>query len=185
MKIKGFTLIELVIVMIIIGILASIALPQFGSILTKSKQAEAYDVLARMYKGYRGLLADGVINVSSGNFADGSVFNPDESDILPNSPNGRSDLSWKALGFEKNSNYLGNAESKLYFSYDFLKVGENSNLRSVYLGARPTCITAPWAIAYRKISNSWIPGTELFPVNYDERIYIYLHNGTIVKSSPF
>lgn len=48
MKKKGFTLIEVLIVVIIIGILASIALPQYVSTLEKARSAEAVTALGSM-----------------------------------------------------------------------------------------------------------------------------------------
>jgi prepilin-type N-terminal cleavage/methylation domain-containing protein len=46
---KGMTLIELVIVVVIIGILASIAIPRFMRVSTKSKQSEAKGILKQIY----------------------------------------------------------------------------------------------------------------------------------------
>jgi len=46
---KGFTLIELMIVVVIIGILAALAIPRFMAATTKSKQSEAKQLLKQIY----------------------------------------------------------------------------------------------------------------------------------------
>jgi len=46
---KGFTLIELMIVVVIIGILAALAIPRFMQATTKSKQSEAKQLLKQVY----------------------------------------------------------------------------------------------------------------------------------------
>lgn len=50
---KGFTLLELMIVVVILGILAAMAIPRFITVTTKSKQSEAKLILKQIYSNER------------------------------------------------------------------------------------------------------------------------------------
>lgn len=50
---KAFTLIELMIVVVIIGILAAMAIPRFMQVSTKAKQSEAKMILKQIYVNQR------------------------------------------------------------------------------------------------------------------------------------
>lgn len=73
-KSQGFTLLELLVVIIIIGVLASVALPQFGKAVDRAREAEASNVLGAILNAefvyyqennkFTGTLTDLVVGVN-------------------------------------------------------------------------------------------------------------------------
>jgi len=58
---QGFTLIELMVVIVIIGVLASLAIPRFTDASNKAKVAEAPRVLASFESSYLAMVAEGQV----------------------------------------------------------------------------------------------------------------------------
>lgn len=63
---KGFTLVELVIVIAVIAVLSAILIPTFGSIIENAMKAQAFDACKQMYNDYREDMLKQNIKVRSG-----------------------------------------------------------------------------------------------------------------------
>ncbi len=91
---KGFTLIELMVVVAVIALLAMIAVPSFQWCLAKAKRAEAYTNLHAMYAAEKAYWAE------HGKY----------SDVLY----GSGGIGWKPEGYKG-----GGSEEKFYYTYGF------------------------------------------------------------------
>lgn len=94
MKKSGFSLIELMIVVAIMGFLAMLAVPNFMRFLAKAKRAEAYMNLSSIYAAEKAY------------FAEHGTY----STVL----NGQGGVGWKPEGYNG-----GGKNEKIYYTYGF------------------------------------------------------------------
>ncbi len=103
----GFTLVELMIVVVILGILAAVAIPAFTRYVKRSKTSEATGNIAKIYQGqttyYQASLERGAAS-----FVNAAAFpssSPASSKYAANNAGWTGDANWSAIGFSLDSGH--------------------------------------------------------------------------------
>ena len=100
--VAGFTLVELMIVVVILGILAAVAIPAFTRYVKRSKTSEAAGNISKIYQGeltyYQGALERGYSSfVNAQNLTPGA--NPGSAKFPANIAVWNGDANWTSIGF--------------------------------------------------------------------------------------
>ena len=175
----SYTLVEITVTLVIVTILASLVSVQYFRTVEKSRQAEAIEILTRVYRGYKILIVDELLDSSYQiNNPDNQLTNQSNSEEWdPGIPNSvQNTWAWGVLGFEENPN----TNAALDFAYDFLPKGINAEGAGCGgAGGYGSFLANPHnlAIARRK-DNAGNP-------TCDRYIYIDCDNGTIIKSNTY
>jgi type IV pilus assembly protein PilA len=132
-KVKGFTLIELMIVVVILGVLAAVAIPAFLKYIRRAKTSEAEEKLSGIFRSSSSYFSqeqadrDATAVAIPSQFPDPGGPTPAACPVCAGEDDGRctpaesnwDTPTWQALNFAITDPH--------YFSYQYLSAGTNTN----------------------------------------------------------